>query len=651
MLTSFNLPQNSDRDTYYRRRAKADFPQKAFEHPNVVHSNSALSSRGDAKDSNHSEVYEDHAVTAQLSPAPAQSNHMQQPSLLQVFEAELSRKPAEPCQQKNEIREALQKLAIADSEPLTQPSLGSTQIRDLQSNSSQRSDDTLFPLPPLAEKREQATVHEGVDAELRDDPIELGIRKAVGGFEQCIRGFADILRAKSLPPGTGSILAEPATTALQGLISDLASSAISGGQGPHAAVATRERGVNQTGSVQQNTGETHLNKRSVPCPSYKGTPSDLGDLADNDRKSESSLDMLQRGDLQSLKKKKTRFAPEPKEASTVAQASQPCFPGIDSGNAYWNTPVFEESENPKNLRRFRSTSALTGSSQYRSLKGLKEEPELVHETASRFPSIAQLERSEFQKAPSRYPLIDLEDDSEQGKSSLTTKLTEATLHTFDTLQPKVEPVEFARPKSLAADSARSNMAEKAESTNSHQGQGNSTSGARLTQPFNAFDEYPQSRDPRQEGVRRSATVADLRRKSAATLRRPYSEHFSGDGRHFWKTFTHGGGSTASRVARASPGSEAQRRPIAVPPYRPGRPATIAVDSTVRPSVAQAFDASTPRPFSGTKAKISSCVDQLLRLGFGSLGSSRLKMYAEATGGDLEDSIDMIDEDQKAQMRL
>ncbi|KAL8721424.1 MAG: hypothetical protein Q9225_001899 [Loekoesia sp. 1 TL-2023] len=52
----------------------------------------------------------------------------------------------------------------------------------------------------------------------------------------------------------------------------------------------------------------------------------------------------------------------------------------------------------------------------------------------------------------------------------------------------------------------------------------------------------------------------------------------------------------------------------------------------------------------TVARVQACVDQLQKLGFGSVdegGSSRLVIYAQAVGGDLGEAIDLMDEEKRA----
>lgn len=172
--------------------------------------------------------------------------------------------------------------------------------------------------------------------------------------------------------------------------------------------------------------------------------------------------------------------------------------------------------------------------------------------------------------------------------------------------------------------------------------------ARLTCPFNAFEPSAVAEAHPFSNVRRSATIADLRHAPSARPRRPHSERYNPD----YPVLP-------SRLEGIS--DRQPRRPtrplrnhwspaVQFPPPAP----LVSRNQTVNPRVpapqSQAITHAQQHSFpnAALQAEIDSCVKQLLNLGFGHLAQDRLLMYAEATKGDLVESLDMISEDQRAE---
>ena len=196
------------------------------------------------------------------------------------------------------------------------------------------------------------------------------------------------------------------------------------------------------------------------------------------------------------------------------------------------------------------------------------------------------------------------------------------------------------------------------------------SDATLTEPFDASDNDPVTHAQRQEGLRRSATIADLRRSPLSRLRRPYSEHFDHNESDTWNS------NTGTSTNRATPSYTQHLRDLSsisgesrpsTTEHRPRPPMwdTSTVDSV--PWNSTTWDASPQqaprasfRPLAAAAAaaprvpahllpesKIQSCVEHLIQLGLDRCDPDRLLTYAQATAGDINEAIDMAMEDKEA----
>jgi hypothetical protein len=178
----------------------------------------------------------------------------------------------------------------------------------------------------------------------------------------------------------------------------------------------------------------------------------------------------------------------------------------------------------------------------------------------------------------------------------------------------------------------------------------SNPAARLLGPFDPLGSFTTSQQD--DGLKRSATDRGPHRRAFDGNRRPYSEHFSGDGRQGWESFL--------QQYEKTPGSfptqddtESQRQYPTLPKFEPTR--RVMHPGRTRPqrpvlTVDTTHPHPGPKPRPKEKTKTERCMDQLKMLGFGNEqdgGEERLMIYAEAADGNLEDAIEMIEEERKA----
>lgn len=175
-----------------------------------------------------------------------------------------------------------------------------------------------------------------------------------------------------------------------------------------------------------------------------------------------------------------------------------------------------------------------------------------------------------------------------------------------------------------------------------------TSAARLAGPFDPLEAAPSARPRLTEGLRRNATTASTNIRHAARRRRPYSEGFDGSGRVAWDAFLHGNGHGSRGLYKAS---DDRNRPVGANKEHFRRHAQREAKSGRSPPTVLGYD---DQHFDDSAVgKINDCVEQLRDLGFGgddSNSAGRLLVYAQAAEGDLVDALDMIDEEQRAYSR-
>ena len=172
-------------------------------------------------------------------------------------------------------------------------------------------------------------------------------------------------------------------------------------------------------------------------------------------------------------------------------------------------------------------------------------------------------------------------------------------------------------------------------------------GATLNRPFDAYDNDPMAQRIKNAAVRRSATVADLRRNVYHAPRRPLTGAHRDEARNLFE----------SAISRGNPLQHTRPRPFSfAADVSKLSPATDQLphqeNHTTRPqenASATAGYMESPR-ITEHRSKVRSCVDQLVELGFGGMDPERLSMFVETASGNLDEALEMICEEQTAQDR-
>lgn len=172
-----------------------------------------------------------------------------------------------------------------------------------------------------------------------------------------------------------------------------------------------------------------------------------------------------------------------------------------------------------------------------------------------------------------------------------------------------------------------------------------TSAARLAGPFDPLEAELSARPHLTEGIRRNATIASTGIRDAARRRRPYSEAFDGSGRVTWGAFLQNNARGPRGLFRPS---DHRDRPLGATQEHTKRLSRREAGSRRSALAAAGHDDQHPDDFA--VGKINDCVEQLRDLGFGGDdedSAGRLLVYAQVADGVLMDAIDLIDEEQRA----
>lgn len=172
-----------------------------------------------------------------------------------------------------------------------------------------------------------------------------------------------------------------------------------------------------------------------------------------------------------------------------------------------------------------------------------------------------------------------------------------------------------------------------------------SSAARLAGPLNPLETEHSARPHFTEGVRRNATIDSTDTRHAARRRRLHSEAFDGSGRI-------AGGALLQDKNRWPRGfyrnSDDRGRPLGANQEHSKRPSRREAGSRHSALAATGYD--DQHHDDSTVGTINDCVEQLRDLGFGGgdeNSADRLLVYAQAANGVLVDAIDLIDEEQRA----
>lgn len=610
-----------------------------------------------------------------------------QPSLLEVFEAELS-KGSKDSTGSNHGR------PISNVEPTSFPS--SFPQPDPQPNA--------FGTVPMSSQNEhtsrQASASSTVESGFVDthsktershrasDAIELGIRSAVDGFEKCLRGIVDTLQAAQLSKDSDSCDVESSITALRTLAGGIATFGGSGistqgktnGDNEIDITDALQAGMqNQDSNVGSQKERAPSGRRSIADGTTSRVPGDFSSPIYHLKSVSSELDKSHRERGKVLGTGRVslvgRGGASPRFVSDIVSSGPYRYhkPGpihlpphatqTKAQLAAANQTALKNAGYVDRLRHFHSTEAVikpqhVHPAHRQNQSDFMEEPNAeavdLHPIATtRFPTLAQFESSNRFEAPTSFPplpsmetLVPIVASNRKSASNLESRTVERPISILASQgcdMPK-------RPKSAIEISPKPTES-SGDFFNRMTGVSKRSAGtkARLTGPFNYLGSKSLARTDLDNGPRRSATVAGFNHRKAPSIRRPYSEMFSGDGRVSWDAFLgdgisrKGGRLDAQTPSPGQFGSTQARRSRDCVDQNPAK-AHATNSSPEDDDNDEYHDARTNATSDG---RIQSCISQLTELGFGGLDNSRLVVYAETAGGNCEEAIDMILEEQQA----
>lgn len=543
-----------------------------------------------------------------------------QPSLLEVFEAEMGKK-----------------LSPADSdgapevEPTSVPK-PATRV-DLSSETSQnqplhQGSHTMLGL--ITEHLQDLTAGDMTLSQDLSTAIDHGIRTAVKGFDACLQGIARGLQEVSSVSRQAADRSRDADLQLK-------DEAILGFQhltGAFSAALGRETPSNRPGttsaprsgqeeaefgSSSTTLGKSHnLIEDAITTHKSKESPFkdgvDISEMTYNSRLDHAAAPTYNREEPAS-----SQLGKEHQPRSRPAMSNEPRFhrPGPIR---LPNRPGYVE-----HLRRSQSTKTFGEES---NIERASSPPVDTH-----FPTLAQFEGKSFmeplipQRAPRQCVLSFKAGGSGPAKRSLSyvrcPNGAEAHRRSYN-------PV-----ASLREHSAQQNGHEVIPLSRL-------SSAARLAGPFDPLEVEPSAQPHLTEGLRRNATIASTNTRHTPSRRRPYSEVFEGSGRVAWDTFLQ------DRPRGHDRASDDRGRPLRAHQEPSNTVSRHETRSRSSPLADSGYD--DQHHDNSTVGKINDCVEQLRELGFGGnddTSAGRLLVYAQAADGELPDAIDLIDEEQRA----
>ena len=544
-----------------------------------------------------------------------------QKSLLEVFESELAKDPMDSACQTDPY------LVSGKRSPGPSKTAFADQTRSLAST------------PHLQSSEPASTA------------IETGIRDALNGFEACLRGIVDTLKAAQPLRSDQEVLCSTLD-----IFRDLAKKAV-----PQTA-ASFNTGVNPatanpdlkagSGPEDMQKLDCHFPVMAAHTPAIPESWKPLGKETKQDAQRLWAPSRAQTSHTQNKHGKSGSGRSKPEFISDLSGPLQYHPPGpihLPQQNPVSGIPQLSQS----GVARLQPSGYAVNPSCFHSADVRDRQQQDCHtpdhrrpdnsasllDIATRFPTIRQFEdgtclnRSALPTAPS---LIDLDPEVGPGLSlgpqcDVTENETESSGQFFNRMTARNPPQGV--PSFALQDEYLPNC-------NIGVSPVFAASKATLLRPFDAFAAEPAPRNQHDRGVHRSATVA------ARTLRRPQSEVFPGNHRVAWgsppteqckPTVNESVGAEVSSTSLPLPVLPTmQRRPL--PQVRPA--GTLGVHRSATDVVARRETSLRPRD-----TKVRKCIDSLIGLGF-DLDRSRLRAYASVADGDLDEAIDILTEDQK-----
>lgn len=575
------------------------------------------------------EEAEDASITTEFDEVPRN----QQPSLLEVFEAELAKKiPATASEEVPEV----------DTTPATRTPVAKPAVR--VNPTSIPAQNQALPQGPHAllglinEHLQELTAGDMALSQGFSTAIDHGIRIAAA----CVQGIARGLQEVS---SVSRQAADRNRDADRHLMDD-ANLGAQNSTGSFTAASGREEAANGPGTVsapRSGPGELESSSSSTTLSTSHDKDPDE-DAITTHNNNESPLNGG--GDpSQTAYNSRPNHAAAPRYVSEIPASSQlemECQPR--SLPAMSVEPRFHRpgpihlpnrSGYVDHLRRSQSTQ--TFDDQYY-IQRASSPP-----VDTRFPTLAQFEGETFGRAPNFPALPGMEPLIPQ-RATRQSKAGES--------EPANESLSYDSSPNGAEASRRSHIPAAGPRKHSAEGNGHDfallnrqSSAARLAGPFDHLEAQPSARPYLTEGLHRNATIANTDIRHAARRRRPYSEVFDGSGRVAWGAFLQDNGRRPRDLYRASD----RGRPLGVNQEHSKKlPRREAAGSRRSPLAAEGYD--DQHHDVSTVGKINDCVEQLRDLGFGGdndNSASRLLIYAQAADGVLVDAIDLIDEEQRA----
>ena len=555
-----------------------------------------------------------------------------QPSLLEVFEAEMAKK-----------------ISPTDSEGA--PGVGSTSVpesatrADLSSESSQSQ-----PLPQGSHAIfgliTELTAGDMTLSQDFSSAIDHGIRTAVKGFDACLLGIARGLQEVSSASRQAADrtrnadlqLKDDAVLGFQSLTG--AFSAALGRDmapnGPGTAHASRNRLEEvESGSSSTTSGISHdRDPYEDEITTHKSNEPPLnGGVGQSETAYNARLDFTAAPTYNRERPASPQLGTEYQPRSRPVISKVPRFhrPGPIH---LQNRPGYVE-----HLRRSQSTKTLGG----------QHDRERVNSppVGTHFPTLAQFEGKSFGAAPSFPALPSMEPlipQQAHGQSLFSTKAGD--------FRPADRSLSYVSTSNGAESTRRFYNTAAGPHEHSARRSGHEvvplsrpSSAARLAGPFDPLEAEPSAQPHLTEGLRRNVTIASTDIRHTPRRRRPYSEVFDGSGRVAWGAFLQDNGHGPRGHCRVS---EDRSRPLGAPQQHLNGSSRHEAGSRSLPLAEAGYD--DQHHDDSTVGKINNCVEQLRELGFGrhdDSSAARLLVYAQAADGVLVDAIDMIDEEQRA----
>ncbi len=542
-----------------------------------------------------------------------------QPSLLEVFEAELAKKiPATDSEEAPGVESPAAQMSVREPATRVDPSIG---ILPAQSQSLPQGLHALSGL--INEHLQELTAGDTALSQDLSAAIDHGIRTAVNGVGACIQGIARGLQevssiSRQAADGTRDADIQPIDDAILGFQSLT--------KGFTAALG-REMAANRLGTTsasRSELGEVEAGSSSTTfATSHDRDPEE--DAATAHKCNESPFE-------RSVDPPETAYESRPNHAAAARYISEiPASPHPEmkrqprSRPATCKEPRFHSPgpihlpNRPGYVDRLRRSQSSKALDEQDNIQGASSPPFDTH-----FPNLAHFEGDQFEATPSFPALPGMEPLVPQRAPRLSVGDSGPANGTYVNNANSAETSGRFHDRPVCPRS-HSAQRDRHESTLlSHL-----SSAARLAGPFDPLEAEPLAHPRLTEGLRRNATIASTNTRYAARSRRPYSEVFDGSGRVAWDAFLQDNDHRPRGLYRAS---DDKGRPLGAKQEHSKRISRR--EAGLRRSHLGVAVYDDQHHDDSTVSKINDCVEQLRDLGFEGNdedSAGRLLVYAQAAG--------------------